>query len=335
MKELITKQLLFDFFGGKTTVIQGKLIEEWLADPKNEEKFYCSLDEWERVNPQFSPEHENAQEIYHQLLAGKITPIRNSEVVFSERSKGMNFKVLALAGAIAASVLVVTAFLFRTSLMYQCYKSGAGQTSTFFLSDSTQVTLNANSCLKVPRFGFGKNEREVDLEGEAEFKVTHKSNNLRFRVLLGSGYQIEVLGTEFTAFSRARGKRVFLSKGKVKLELPEGKQLYMKPGNYFSSDKKGVFKVTTPAEPLAVTAWKEYTFYFDNTQLSEVAEQIEERFGIKVNIVGNQLANRRIGGIYQAREADELLQILSELLEIEITKKTDYIELRTSKSTEL
>ena len=109
----------------------------------------------------------------------------------------------------------------------------------------------------------------------------------------------------------------------------------MKPGNYFSSDKKGVFKVTTPAEPLAVTAWKEYTFYFDNTQLSEVAEQIEERFGIKVNIVGNQLANRRIGGIYQAREADALLQILSELLEIEITKKTDYIELRTSKLTEL
>ena len=135
------------------------------SDPKNEEKFYDCLDEWERVNPQFLPDHENAQEIYHQLLAGKITPVKISEAVFLEKNKRLNFKFFALTGAIAASVLVAAAFLFRTSLMYACYESGAGQTSTFFLSDSTQVTLNANSCLKVPRFGFGKNEREVDLEG--------------------------------------------------------------------------------------------------------------------------------------------------------------------------
>ena len=323
---------MFDFFDGKTTLIQGKLIEQWLLHSENEEKFYGCLDEWERIHPQFSPNQDKAQRDFQRLLDGETLPTRQLEALSgSERRLFGRRTAWVAAITVAASALFILSYAFRADLLHKTYSSKSAETCSFQLTDGTDVTLNANSTLTVPRFGFGSDVREVTLEGEAEFKVTHKVDNLRFRVLMGGGYRIEVLGTKFTAFSRKRGKRVFLSSGKVKLELPEGKQLFMKPGNYFSSDVKGGMEITSPREPLIATAWKDHTFYFDNTPVSEVAEQIHERFDVKINIADSLLANRKIGGTYQARQVDELLDILSQLLEIEITQKTDYIELRTSK----
>jgi transmembrane sensor len=335
MEELISRQFLFDFFDGKTTSIQRKLIEEWLKEPSNEEKFYSCVDKWERLHPQFAPDRQKAQQVYELLLEGKgELAAKHSEFKENKKVKSV-FYLYHLWLAASISLLLLTTYIFRDTILFKTYSSPLGQISSFFLSDSTQVTLNSNSKLKVPRFGFGNDARQVHLLGEAEFKVTHLQNNFRFRVLMGEGYQIEVLGTEFTAFSRAGGKRVFLSKGKVKLELPLGKNLYMRPGSYFSANAEGDFKVTVPKETAAITAWKEQTFYFDNTQVSDVALQIQERFDIQVKIPDKNLAKTRIGGIYKARDADELLEILSALLEIEITRKSDYIELRTTKSYDL
>jgi len=335
MKELITREFLFDFFDGKTTSIQRKLIEDWLKNAANEEMFYSCVHEWERLHPQFSPDRQAAQKNFELLLEGQGESAAKHPGLVEKKITRSFYSRGGLWFAAAVSLLMLTTFIYREQIIFEIYTSPLGQTSSFLLADSTQVVLNSNSTLKVPRFGFGNEARQVQLHGEAEFKVTHLQNNLRFRVLMGEGYQIEVLGTEFTAFSRASGKRVFLSKGKVKLELPKGKRLYMKPGSYFSANAQGDFKVTIPKETLAITAWKEQTFYFDNTQLSEVARQIQERFDVTVKIPDKNLAKTCIGGIYKARDADELFEILSALLEIEITQKSDCIELRTTKSYEL
>lgn len=335
MKELVTREFLFDFFDGKTTSIQRKLIEEWLKNTSNEEMFYSCVDEWERLHPQFSPERQTAQQKYELILEGESISNVKCKVLLE---KDVSRKFLGSANlwfAAAVSLLFLITFVFRERIIFEIYTPPLGQTSSFFLADGTQVVLNSNSTLKVPRFGFGSDAREVQLFGEAEFKVTHLKNNLRFRVVMGDGYQVEVLGTEFMAFSRASRKSIFLLKGKVKLELPKGKRLYMKPGSYFSANAAGEFKITNPKEIVAFTAWKEQAFYFDNTQLSEVARQIQERFNVTVRIPDKNLAKTRIGGIYKARDADELLEILSVLLEIDITQKSDFIELRTSKSYDL
>lgn len=331
MKGLVTKQLLFDFFEGKATCLQRKLVEEWLKDSENEEFFYAYLDEWERKNPQFFPNRESAQEKYHALLRGEIErsqpPQTDADDTDSIRI-GFPHKILWM---VAASVVLVTSFIFRSELIYKEYTALPGQTNAFYLDDGSHVVLNANSVLRVSRFAFEKDDREVWLDGEAEFQVAHTEDHSRFRVMMGDEYEIEVLGTEFTAYSRARGKRVFLKMGKVKLNLPAGKQIYMRPGNYFSADSLGAYEVSTPSQPEAITAWKEQAFYFDNTPLSEIAEQIYERFQIKIVIKEKALASRRIGGTFQAKNADELLEILTELLEMKITQKTDHIELSTLK----
>ena len=331
MKGLVTKQLLFDFFEGKVTCLQRQMLEEWLEESENEDLFYSYLDEWERKNPQFLPDRESAQEKYSAQLIGAAEPHRKLQVGGEETSfvrSRFSYKILWMA---AASVVLIAGYFFRTELIYKTYATAPGQTAAFYLEDGSHVVLNANSHLRVPRFAFNTGERTVFLDGEAEFKVEHTEDHARFSVLMEDQYEIEVLGTEFTAYSRARGKRVFLKMGKVKLNLPAGEQIYMKPGNYFSADSLGAYQLSTPQQPEAITAWKEQAFFFDNTLLSEIVEQIYERFQIKILIKEKALANRRIGGTFRAKNADELLEILSELLEMRITQKTDYIELSTLK----
>jgi len=329
MKESLVKTLLFDFFDGKTTSIQRKLIEEWLSDPNNQETYYRYLDQWESAHPQFSPDQDKAMRNFQTIVTGQ-NPDKIS-VLGGNTSVGYFGINTWLRVAAAASVVLVSFLLFRKQIMFKSLQSVMGKTVSYQLSEGTRVVLNSNSTLLVPRFGFGNSTREVFLDGEAEFKVTHTDHNDRFVVKMDDGYEIEVLGTEFVAFSRDRGKRVFLKQGKVKLKLPEGKQLYMKPGNLFVSDRNGTFKVSEPKDSRPYVAWKEQTFYFDNTLLSDVAVQIREQFNIEVRIPDTLLAGRRIAGIYKAHQADDLLQILSELMQIEITQKEDYIELSTPK----
>lgn len=328
MKESVIRALLFDFFEGKTTSIQRKLIEEWLAEPQNEELYYRYLDQWESEHPQFAPDADHALTHFQASLNGgheEPAPDTGLEPVTRIGRKSW------LRVAAAATATVVFGFVFQKQILYKSLESGPGRTVTYRLSEGTEILLNANSSLLVPRFGFSGNTREVFLDGEAEFKVTHTAANDRFVVKMGDQYQIEVLGTEFVAFSRARGKRVFLKNGKVKLQLPQGKQVYMKPGSLFVSGRDGAFKMTAPADIRPYTAWKEQTFYFDNTLLSDVAAQIEEQFDVRVRIPDTLLAQRKIGGIYKVEQADDLLQILSELMEIEIIQKDDHIELTIPK----
>lgn len=329
MKESLSKDVLFDFFDGRTTSIQRKLVEDWLADPQNEELYHQYLDEWESRHPQFSPQIENALSDYIALMndedTGKEIPLSPPEV----KRSGI-WKSPWLYGAAAACLLMVVGFVFRNELMYRSLVSENGQTSSYQLSDGTNVVLNANSVLRVPRMGFGSGNREVMLDGEAEFKVVHTERDSRFIVRMNQNYVIEVLGTEFVAFSRKRGTKVFLTKGKVKLSLPKGKQLYLKPGHLFATGTNGAFTLTSSSTPAAFVAWKEDMFYFDNTLLSEAVEQINDRFKVNVRILDPVLGKRRIGGVYKVKQADDLLVILSELLHLEVVKHEEFIELRKS-----
>ncbi|MDQ6480599.1 FecR domain-containing protein [Dyadobacter sp. LHD-138] len=327
MENPVTKRLLFDFFSEKTTVIQRKLIEEWLSSPENQEMYYQYLDEWESKNLQFFPDSDKAMQHYMSQMTGGNTErsVSKSEIKLQKKSR-LDRWCYTL---IAASVFIAAFVTFKKELMWKSLKSGTGSSSAYVLTDGTRVLLNANSTLWIPRFGFGSESREVELEGEADFDVKHTRSNNRFVVNMGDRYRIEVLGTQFVAYSRARGKRVFLSRGQVKVQLPEGKQVYMKPGNLFASGPNCTFDVTVPDQPQKYTAWKEQLFYFDNTTLSDVSREMRERFDIDVRVSDTVLMERRIGGIYRAEHPDDLLLILSDLLKVEVIQNQDHIELRS------
>lgn len=328
MKGTIDKDTLFDFFDGNTTSIQRKLIEEWLRQPGSSDQYYQYLDEWESQRIQFLPNEKEALQKYQIVMLGE----QEKELIIPVE-RGYKWKRLFLSGllrfgSIAACLIVLALWFWHDQILYQRYDSSYGITNQYTLSDGTRVMLNANSQLWVPRFGFNKERRVVKLEGEAEFEVTHKSNVSRFVVEMDDGYAVEVLGTKFVVLSREKSKRVFLTEGKIKMVLPEGRQIYMKPGHLFEVNDTDRAVLTTPEKPQQYLAWKSQQFYFDNTPLSEVARQMEERFGVVVEITDPVLEEKQLGGVYEAQTPDDLLLVLTELYHLEISQNKNRIELR-------
>ncbi len=328
MKRPIDKNTLFEFFEGKTTSIQRKMIEEWLLQPGNDDFYYRCLDEWESLHAQFVPDEAAALEKYRLVM------VNNQETTPSVAVGKIPFWRAWLDGAffrfagIAACLLIVSFWVWKEDILYQEYDNPFGKTAHYTLTDGTKVMLNANSRLLVPRFGFNKDTRRVSLEGEAEFDVAHTPAS-RFVVEMDDGYSIEVLGTKFIALSRDKNKRVYLTEGKVKMVLPEGRQIYMKPGHLFEVTKNRPGILSVPEKPQQYLAWKTHQFYFDNTPLSEVARQMEDRFGVVIRITDPALEEKELGGIYEAQSPDDLLQVLAELYHIEISRNKNRIELRS------
>lgn len=322
MNTSIPKNVLFDFFEGKATSLQRRLIEEWLAHPENEILYFQWLNEWESQHPQYMPETEQALQRFKGLMndSDSQTPPRINDVSTEQFTPTINR--FWRKWAIAASIIFlvgISAIFFQRTLRYERFQTGNAQTKSILLSDGTRVTLNANSNLYVPRWGFAKTHRQVVLEGEAEFVVSHTADHQRFVVQTDDDFNVEVLGTEFVLFTRERGKKVILNKGSVKVHYQEGKQLALKPGDmitFNSLDSRPQLRKFNPQH--VHNAWKNHQFYFDNTPLSEVGEIIKEHFGVEVVLTDTSLSQRRLSGYFKADTPQEIAQIIATLLNISI-----------------
>ena len=92
----------------------------------------------------------------------------------------------------------------------------AGQRINITLVDGTNVWLNARTSLSYP-VKFGKNNRQVVLDGEAYFDVT-KDKSKPF-IVQTDNYNVEVLGTQFdvNAYSETGEFETTLMSGSLKV----------------------------------------------------------------------------------------------------------------------
>ena len=210
-----------------------------------------------------------------------------------------------LAAASVVLVIVLAGLLFRNQIIYQTYTTAFGETRSLTLDDGTSVRLNANSSLRVPRWGFGRTSREVLLMGEADFSVTHTPDDQKFVVKTVKDFEVVVLGTEFTVFARNRGARVLLNKGKVQLHYQENKiarQVTMKPGDLVTLDPENHIALKMRKQPQLPPIGNEKRFVFEETTLEEVAYMLEENYGLQVEIKRPGTGRARTDGFVSGRQ---------------------------------
>lgn len=328
MKAQLSKNTLFNFFSGHASPLQKKLIEEWLKETENRELFYEWMEEWEGEHPQFLPNTEEALKSYLFQLKSAPLPLSDPSLPAIIKKKSPSFRWLKYA-AVIAFMLAAAFFLSKGTITHARYRTAFGEVREIELPDGSTVTLNANSVLKIPRFGFGTLSREVYLEGEAEFSVVHTKDDQKFLVHTQDQLEVEVLGTEFIVYSRGRGSKVVLNKGKVLLRSTNDtvrQQMVIRPGDVVTI-RKGVFKVKEKQPVQVHAAWKDHLFVFDKTALKDVAFEIEENFGVDVQIPDSLLAKRELTGTYEAENADELLTAIITVLDIRVSQRGKRITL--------
>ncbi len=311
----INKELVFSYFAGRVTVFQKQMIDDWAREAVNRELFFKWLHEWELSNLQFTSDIDLAIEKHWELMHYHGLPAESHEDEPVTRKKDRSGRITRLVAA--AVVLFVTSLgiLKKDLLLFRAFQTDFSETSQIDLPDGSKVVLNANSRLLVPRFGFGNSTREVMLEGEADFDVSHTADNRRFIVKTKKGIEVVVLGTVFNVYARPRGTKVVLNEGSVQLNYHEGekpKQLLMTPGDLVTVDDEGHTRVSKTENPEKFSAWKSQKFVFEETPLYEIGNLFQDNFGLNVQIPDSNLANLTVSGSFPAKNAQELLSILSE-----------------------
>ena len=143
----------------------------------------------------------------------------------------------------------------------------------------------------MPLAGPANQTRDVWLDGEGFFRVTHQRNHERFVVHLPNKLNIEVLGTQFNVMARENRAKVVLNNGKIRLDVGEQAKdkLVMQPGDLFYADVKAKVYYRKRVDAAAQSAWQTGKLTFDGTTLQEVAQMLEDTYGVKVVIADPEL----------------------------------------------
>ena len=327
MESKVTKDLIFKYFSKETSAIQKRMIDEWVLKIENEEQFYKWLDEYELLNPEYNVNIDKAVANYHYFVESNTQKTNLVETNNFQEIRKSTWNVWASAASLVIMFGFFT-YLSKGLLQFKTYQTAYGETKSFQLPDGSLVKLNANSSLRVPRWGFGEKSRIVYLNGEASFSVIHTLSNQKFIVQTPKKFEVEVLGTEFSVFARPRGSKVVLNKGKVQVNLHNGntlQKLIMKPGELLTLDNQNHLYKKTVSRPESYQAAIDQHYVFDRTTLQEIIFLLAENYGIIAEVTDQELLNQTLTGTYTAKDANELLDLLKEVLDVNIKWQKDKI----------
>jgi ferric-dicitrate binding protein FerR (iron transport regulator) len=169
--------------------------------------------------------------------------------------------------------------------------TGTGETLHVTLADGTELLVAADSRVEYARgfraFPFRAAERRsVALRGEAFFRVAHGHRPFEVRT---HNAVVEVMGTSFNVRARddeaAPRTLVEVESGQVRVHglTPESGQVSLSAGQIASVEPRGLAPVaSTQQERIAV--WRHGGFAIHHLPLTDVARELERRFGVTVRL---------------------------------------------------
>lgn len=181
------------------------------------------------------------------------------------------------------------------------------------LADGTRVLLSANSRLDYPKEFISPAERTVYLTGEARFEVT-KDAHRPFIVSAGK-MQTQVLGTVFDVNAYpGNTPAVTLYEGHVKVsQVNSSLKKELLPGQSATLTANGKIHLSK-ATRTEKEGWASNEFYFDNTTLLQVLQQIGTWYNISIICHSAKLLDKRIHFRYPRNvPPEELLTALNDL----------------------
>lgn len=329
MEERVIKNAVQDYFAGQATPLQKKAIELWLKDPDNHEQYYQWIHDWESSHLQAHSAWEAAFDRTQRKVEQDMPEKEQAGNTLKITWWGNRYRMIAaiLIFAIAGALI----FFTKDLIFYQTISAAFGETKQFTLPDGSKVTLNSNSSLRIPRFGFNQGSRLVELSGEADFEIRHMLNHRRFVVITSRGLNVEVLGTQFTVFDRPRRSQVTLRTGKVALQVHKGSQapaIIMKPGDLVIVDNRGKLSQSHTPTPERYASWKDRQITLDRTSLEEIAATLEEIYGFQVEVKGPDLTGRTATGLLPTRNPDTALELIAVLFDINFTRHDNKVIFR-------
>ncbi len=244
---------------------------------------------WEQLHTYTALRKEHSDRIYQAVEERTI------------RSRSKQFYLPQWAKAAAAVILIICAGI-SAYLVLDDKSTTFNEIATGYerriitLTDGSEVVLNLHSKIRYPQ-KFGKDKRELFLEGDAFFTVTKDAQ--RPFIVRSGDVATQVIGTSFDISARETNKyEVAVATGKVKVVdhtagaekdlavLTQGKTL-----SYSGHDGQVLIAEEALDE---IARWKDRIIQFDNESMDKVLKVLGRRYGVKFTITNKKISDCRV-----------------------------------------
>ena len=195
-----------------------------------------------------------------------------------------------------------------------------GEQVSITLPDKSVVALNSLSSIKYAPQDFCKDNREIEFEGEAHYKVAKDARHPF--IIHMQGMEIKVLGTEFNVINRKKEQtaEVALLNGSVMLtSLANGSTYTMKPNEIVVVNKQtGKMDIRETSHIEDACAWQKKQLVFRDASLGRVIRSLEKNYGVEIAVEMDTI--EPFTGTLPNNSLTEALQIISEAYQVKFSK---------------
>lgn len=294
-------------------------IEAWLEEaPENRRAWSRARRAWAvlgDVEPQVpeEPEFRPAASVI-AFPAARARP---------NRSRRMVAAFAAMAASLALVLALSPSFLLR---MRADHATGTGELRDVRLGDGSTVRLGARSAIDVDLSG---SERRVRLlAGEAWFDVARDPSHPF--VVDSEGTETRVLGTAFEVRALAERTEIGVGRGHVRVTAG-GRSEDLLPGDRVMVARSDASMREAKVPVATLGNWREGYVFANGTTIGEAVDEIRRYDSGWIVVADRKLAQRRITGLYDARDPAKALEAMVAPAGGSITRVTPYLTIIRSR----
>ncbi|MBN2519592.1 MAG: FecR family protein [Bacteroidales bacterium] len=309
--DILYTTLLLKHFEGLANYDENEEIKEWISSDESNQKIYNEYKYiWDNAeNPACFKEYDSLK---------ALNELQNK---YKGTVKNKNTKKISLYKYL---IRIAAVFILLFGIYFFFVKSEKAEIiaeeaiiKNRDLPDGSCYYLNKNSSLL---FNEKFKKREVYLEGEAFFDVTHK-NNSDF-IIHTSTSKITVLGTSFNVRAYPGDSVVVITvvEGKVQLESVSNQ----KRDIVIHANQKGIFYVNNNVikstelsnYDLNDLAWKTQRLIYVNSSMPYVMQTLEKHYNVNIVPVNEKIFNCKLTSEFNNQTIEEVFEVLRLTLQI-------------------
>ena len=238
------------------------------------------LDSFQQNAPEKKADPQLGKGIYERISA-EVYPLQAGKPT----RRWARLSLILLLGLLAIGLWILIRSVSQKSEMQKSSNPGVyaqlitrdNEQKSLELSDGTLVELNENTVLRYPKNFSGMEERTVELQGEAFFKVKPDSR-LPF-IVRTEDLETRVLGTSFNVNARPEAGKVAVALVEGKVEVARGEIVeLLAPGEQMTYSRSDHSAIKTSFRGNVVYAWKEDIIQFEKATVRELVKVLEEKY---------------------------------------------------------
>lgn len=325
----IDHDLLMAYLLGEATDDQREKVDIWLSESEDNQIY---LDELEQIWIDTGKLDPVPILVDIDSAWSKVTELlnfeENNKVVelkpkIEKDNSNKLFRIAAIFLLIAASMFIITHFIVSPTEQTLTSELEIVEDT---LPDGSLIALNINSKIIFPE-EFNDDTREVSLEGEAFFNVSHDKG--KPFIIHSEDANIKVLGTSFNvkAYQDMLEVEVVVESGTIMLfgvlENGDTSSVILNQGEkgIFDKKEKKARKISESVDDEIF--WNKRKLIFEETELLKVFEILEKSYNVKILVNNPSIMNCIYTATFIDNNIDDILQVIKESYKLSIIKENN------------